>query len=243
MARRIIFKKNELSNSATPPSGYKYVGLDGEVYSEKDDDGSITAIGLLTGVSDVKLGGSISTEGTNWIWSSEIEGWSQLGVTVSFSVQSFIIDSQEQISSPTYFTYSLSSTSVDMVGLTAAGVFGTGLNPTNVLSSGYKLGIITEWAEHLNSLDPRFKFVSYTTDKLLAPNLDWSITIRRTFSETPAPLDNGYNHEYLLTYLSSNNTSVLERRSTPFTGGWGSIAYNPYSSVELSPFANLSEFK
>lgn len=241
MARRIIYKKNGLSDSSTPPSGYKYIGLNGEIYSEKDDDGTVTPISLLTGVSDVKLGGSASDLGVNWIWFNGIENMSQAGVTMSISVQSFIIDGQEQIGTPTVFQYQLSSTSIDMVGLTGGGIYGTGLNPTNVISSGYKIGIITEWGNHLNSLDNRFKFFNYGSDKILCPDLNWSIIIRRTF--TPNYIDSGYNIEYQLNYLKSNNTSVTEFRNSPFNGSFSTLQYNPYNLVELSPFATLSKFK
>jgi len=45
MARRLLFKENELSLSSNPPSGYNWVGYNGLTFSEKQSDGDIIGIG------------------------------------------------------------------------------------------------------------------------------------------------------------------------------------------------------
>lgn len=44
MARRLLFKENELSLSSNPPAGYQFIGYNGATFSEKQSDGDIVSI-------------------------------------------------------------------------------------------------------------------------------------------------------------------------------------------------------
>lgn len=48
MARRLLLKDNELLSSANPISGYKFIGYNGEILSEKQSDGDIVPINSST---------------------------------------------------------------------------------------------------------------------------------------------------------------------------------------------------
>ena len=63
MARKLIFKENQLS-SQTTPAGYKILGINGTNFAEKNSDGVISPLGG-TGYSGPGASGSAGTSGTS----------------------------------------------------------------------------------------------------------------------------------------------------------------------------------
>ena len=70
MARRIIMKQDGLANQPTAPSGYKYIGFDGDTFSEKTSDtvsgiGGSTAMVYTATITQSDGSDPVATEGVN----------------------------------------------------------------------------------------------------------------------------------------------------------------------------------
>lgn len=65
MARRLLFKEDQLLTSSNPPSGYKFVGYDSGTFSERQSDGDV-----------VSIGGLPTSDWVDYSATSTVVGWS-----------------------------------------------------------------------------------------------------------------------------------------------------------------------